>query len=277
MVGSMNWCFGGVATAAAVVRRILDVGGVVRYVFMLVVSLERAIFVDLCLLFGRSLIINRCTWIRLDHHHPCVKAVWRIYRCCFHRIDDMKASSSSLSCWVVVFYSDEAVIPRDFHSLLYLLASSNSNKKSSALNPLEAAWRYHYSSHNNPPEKGMCWFGYFDSLFDSFVNGTLRRVCLLWSLCRGDFVQNELSIRFCGRGNGIACWVQSTIWAAPFIVTFGRLLLSSVTCNTFNSRDEHEVMTTIILRRGQRQSTNLAAFLSAPSFAHHHKRLFDRL
>ena len=61
MVGSMNWCFGGVATAAAVVLRILDVGGVVRYVFMLVVSLERAIFVDLCLLFGRSLIINRCT------------------------------------------------------------------------------------------------------------------------------------------------------------------------------------------------------------------------
>jgi uncharacterized membrane protein YtjA (UPF0391 family) len=61
MVGSMNWCFGGVATAAAVVHRILDVGGVVRYVFMLVVSLERAIFVDLCLLFGRSLIINRCT------------------------------------------------------------------------------------------------------------------------------------------------------------------------------------------------------------------------
>ena len=31
MLGSINWCFGGVATAAAVVRRILDVGGVVRY------------------------------------------------------------------------------------------------------------------------------------------------------------------------------------------------------------------------------------------------------
>ena len=116
-----------------------------------------------------------------------------------------------------------------------------------------------------------------DSLFESFVNGTLCRILSIVKSLSWIFVRNEMSLRFCGRGNGIAYWVHSTIWAAPFVVTFGRLLLSSVTCNTFNSRDEHEVMTTIILRRGQRQSTNLAAFLSAPSFAHHHKRLFDRL
>jgi hypothetical protein len=47
--------------AAAVMRRILDVGGVVRYVSLMILYLEHAIFVDLCLLFGRSLIINRCT------------------------------------------------------------------------------------------------------------------------------------------------------------------------------------------------------------------------
>ena len=61
MVGSMNWCFGGVATAAAVVLRILDVGGVVRYVFMLVVSLERAIFVYLCSLIQLLLVIFQST------------------------------------------------------------------------------------------------------------------------------------------------------------------------------------------------------------------------
>ena len=61
MLSSNNWCFGGVATAVAVLRRVLAIGGVIRYVFLLVVYLERAIFVDLCLLFGRSLIINRCT------------------------------------------------------------------------------------------------------------------------------------------------------------------------------------------------------------------------
>jgi hypothetical protein len=33
MLGSINWCFGGVATALAVVCRVLNVGGVVRYVF----------------------------------------------------------------------------------------------------------------------------------------------------------------------------------------------------------------------------------------------------
>ena len=61
MLSSNNWCFGSVAAGVAVVRRILDVGGVVRYVFLLVVYLEHAIFVGLCLLFGRSFIINRCT------------------------------------------------------------------------------------------------------------------------------------------------------------------------------------------------------------------------
>jgi hypothetical protein len=60
MVGSISWCFGGVATAAAVMRRTIDVGGVVRYVFLTLYP-ERAVFVDLCLLFGHSLIINRCT------------------------------------------------------------------------------------------------------------------------------------------------------------------------------------------------------------------------
>ena len=194
MLGSNNWCFGSVAAGVAVVRRILDVGGVVRYVFLLVVYLEHAIFVGLCLLFGRSFIINRCTWIISDHHHPCVKAVWRIYRRRYHRIDVTKAAVVVAVYWVVLFYSDEAVAPRVFY-----------HKKSSTL----MACRYHYSSHNNPPEKGMCWFGYFDSLFESFVNGTLRRLCLLWSLCCGDFVRNEMSLRFCGRCNGITCWDTS--------------------------------------------------------------------
>jgi hypothetical protein len=48
-------------TGLAVVLRILDVGGVVRYVFMLVVSLERAIFVYLCSLIQLLLVILQST------------------------------------------------------------------------------------------------------------------------------------------------------------------------------------------------------------------------
>ena len=69
---------------------------------------------------------------------------------------------------------------------------------------------------------------------------------------------NEKSIRWPVQRN--ACWVTSTIWAVPFVVTFGWLWLSFVTCNKFNSRDEHEVATTIILRMGQPQSTNMEAY-----------------
>ena len=78
-----------------------------------------------------------------DHHHPCVKAVWRILSSSLHCMMSRKPVSSSLSCWVVVFYSDEAVAPRVFY-----------HKKSSTLNIyiyiyiLEEAWLADIITHH---------------------------------------------------------------------------------------------------------------------------------
>jgi hypothetical protein len=57
MVGSINWCFGGVGTALAVVLHILDVGGVVRYVFLLTLYVECTLLVNLCSLIRHSFVI----------------------------------------------------------------------------------------------------------------------------------------------------------------------------------------------------------------------------
>jgi hypothetical protein len=51
-VGAINWCFGGVAMVVAVVRRVLDVGGVVRYVSSLILSLERTYLLTYACFWG---------------------------------------------------------------------------------------------------------------------------------------------------------------------------------------------------------------------------------
>jgi hypothetical protein len=103
---------------AAVVRRILDVGGVVRYVFLLILYLEHTIFVDLYLLFGRSLIINRCTRIRVDRHNSCFEAVWSIIIVAPSYIDGTNVTIVVAVNWVVAFDSDDTATPRVFYRLL---------------------------------------------------------------------------------------------------------------------------------------------------------------
>jgi hypothetical protein len=118
MLGSINWCFGGVATAAAVVRRILDVGGVVRYVSLMILYLERAIFVDLCSLIQLIIVIFRAhESYRVILIIPCdgmlrIIVVGRRYR----RIDAMMVVIVVPGCWIVIFYYGKAVTPITIYS-----------------------------------------------------------------------------------------------------------------------------------------------------------------
>ena len=108
----MNWCFGGVATAAAVVQRVLDAGGVITYVFLLVVYLERAIFVDLCSLCQCALVI--CT-----AHEQCRTIVMNTfrrnevyYRRRDHRLVVIQVDIVAGGCWRIELYLDIAAVLR---------------------------------------------------------------------------------------------------------------------------------------------------------------------